>query len=439
MKPFPLKRYFGFIFPLILIGIISSGLAKSDYSPRQLLNNARFAATALLRKYTFYYNYLTGKEKHVTYRDLWYKVEYKKSGVTKYNQEKTYNGLTLFTNYEAKAFLIDMNGNILHEWHKPFQDVWPDAKHILDRGPDKMVYWRKAMLFPNGDVIAVYEGVNQTPYGGGIIKVDKDSNLLWKVAINAHHDFDIHKNGNIYALMHEYTYINELKRPIISDGIAIISPEGQLLNTVPLFPIIFNSKTKHRIFWDMEDPFHANNLEFLKPEQAKHFPMFSEGDILISLAQPSLVMVWDGETYEPKWELFEIAKYQHDPDFLDDGTILVFDNYGAYDLGGGRSQILSINPEDNSFKWQYTGTVDYPFHSVIRGSQQKLPNGNVLITESTKGRIFEVSPYGNIVWEYISESLERGNIGIVCSAERYGIEDLSFLNLLSEDTEDAIR
>ena len=35
------------------------------------------------------------------------------------------------------------------------------------------------------------------------------------------------------------------------------------------------------------------------------------------------------------------------------------------------------------------------------GSHQLLPDGNRLIVESTRGRVFEVTPRGAVVWEYI--------------------------------------
>src|SRR6059036_3002382 len=41
----------------------------------------------------------------------------------------------------------------------------------------------------------------------------------------------------------------------------------------------------------------------------------------------------------------------------------------------------------------------------IQGSSrsiQRLPNGNTLITESSFGRLFEVTREGEIVWEYVS-------------------------------------
>jgi hypothetical protein len=42
----------------------------------------------------------------------------------------------------------------------------------------------------------------------------------------------------------------------------------------------------------------------------------------------------------------------------------------------------------------------------VRSAQERLPNGNTLVTESDGGRLFELTPGGEIVWEYINP--ERG-------------------------------
>ena len=42
------------------------------------------------------------------------------------------------------------------------------------------------------------------------------------------------------------------------------------------------------------------------------------------------------------------------------------------------------------------------FFSELCGTCQRLPNGNTLITESTRGRAFEVTPDKEIVWEFVS-------------------------------------
>jgi hypothetical protein len=43
-------------------------------------------------------------------------------------------------------------------------------------------------------------------------------------------------------------------------------------------------------------------------------------------------------------------------------------------------------------------------------SAQRLANGNTFICEGTKGRIFEIAPDGEVVWEYISPETTNGTI-----------------------------
>ena len=43
-----------------------------------------------------------------------------------------------------------------------------------------------------------------------------------------------------------------------------------------------------------------------------------------------------------------------------------------------------------------------------RGAAQRLPNGNTLITESERGRVFEVTPQKEIVWEFWNPEIVKG-------------------------------
>ena len=62
--------------------------------------------------------------------------------------------------------------------------------------------------------------------------------------------------------------------------------------------------------------------------------------------------------------------------------------------------------------WSYKGTEDSFFYSSTSGYNQRLANGNTLITESNNGRGFEVNHEGEVVWEYISPYRvgEEGNL-----------------------------
>ena len=100
------------------------------------------------------------------------------------------------------------------------------------------------------------------------------------------------------------------------------------------------------------------------------------------------------------------------------GNLLVFDNQGAagyppapVSLTGG-SRVLEINPVTNEIVWQYSaansGNAGWSFRSTHISNARRLPNGNTFIDEGQIGRFFQVTPAGEIVWEYVNPYPRRG-------------------------------
>lgn len=52
--------------------------------------------------------------------------------------------------------------------------------------------------------------------------------------------------------------------------------------------------------------------------------------------------------------------------------------------------------------WQYMDDPPHNFFSWYISGAQCLPNSNTLITEGAFGRLFEVTPAGQTVWEYVN-------------------------------------
>ena len=78
------------------------------------------------------------------------------------------------------------------------------------------------------------------------------------------------------------------------------------------------------------------------------------------------------------------------------GNILVFDN--GRSVHAGESIVIEIEPTTKKVVWNYEAGKE--FFSEARGSVQRLPNGNTLISEDKNGRCFEVTPEKEIVWQY---------------------------------------
>jgi hypothetical protein len=66
----------------------------------------------------------------------------------------------------------------------------------------------------------------------------------------------------------------------------------------------------------------------------------------------------------------------------------------------GYSRVVEVDTATSQIVWEYSEGPGGDFYTRIRGGVQQLPNGNVLVTESDRGRVFEVTREKQIVWEY---------------------------------------
>jgi len=115
---------------------------------------------------------------------------------------------------------------------------------------------------------------------------------------------------------------------------------------------------------------------------------------------------------------------QHDVRWIEDGNpgegnLTVFNN----NLGGRKDSLnysaifeltTPVDAEGNYLlesgkpfgpekpTWIYTALDSISFYSGFISGAQRMKNGNTFINEGARGRFFEVTPEGNIVWEYLN-------------------------------------
>lgn len=145
------------------------------------------------------------------------------------------------------------------------------------------------------------------------------------------------------------------------------------------------------------DPHHMNDVDPLPPALADRFPGFEPGDVVLSLRSINLVMVVDPDSLDVRWYRFGIGRRQHDPDWLPDGRLMVFDN----NMNRGPSRIVAVDPHTYDVEVLVDGAA-YDFHTGIRGKHQRLPDGTVAITSAMQGRVFEVAPDGSVAFELVN-------------------------------------
>ncbi len=321
------------------------------------------------------------------------------------NDARAYQGYNLYVSgHGPEAILTDMKGGVLHTWRCPFKEAVPDFKKG-QQGSRKILrdFYRRAYLYPNGDLLAIFEG-------SALIKLDKDSNVLWAFPGLAHHDLQVMEDGRIYVLTRKGRLVPSLheKDPILEDFVTILSSEGKVLRRVSVLDCFQGSEFEHLLERKFRgDFFHTNTLEVLDGRFEELHPAFRRGNVLISILWFDTIAVLDLDAKQVVWTLSEGWVEQHQPTFLDNGEILLLDNLGG-DEEGGHTRILQFDPVDYELTWLYEGDEDNTLHTDRCGAAERLPNGNTLITESDNGRAIEITSDGEIVWEFVNPSRAAG-------------------------------
>lgn len=363
---------------------------------------------------------------------------------------KTCDGFTLFTcaadkDLGTQAFLVNMQREVVHHWSIQVSDIPPADSKQAEADPSTCFF--STYLYPNGDLLAVC--ASYKPGSGGLLRLDAASNLVWFCPRAIHHDVDVAEDGTIYAVEDEVCYdrpscLEGVALPYVGDSLLALSPEGKLLREPirilsgfcdspyeALLATLEEPETNHqppagstapqvtrlKTLRGMNDATHTNCVRVLSAELAEKFPAFQAGQVLLSLRSPSLIAVLEPLSGRVVWAARGPWLAQHDPQFLDNGHLLIFDNLGS-PLG---SRVLEYSPQTQAVPWAYSGSTDSRIYTSERGMNQRLPNGNTFIVVSEAGKMIEVNAEGDVVWSY---SLDR----FICSARRYLPEQLEFLD-----------
>ena len=315
-----------------------------------------------------------------------------RSGVTLHDHERAFPGYNLYASGHApEALLVDMDGQVVHRWALPYEEAFGP----LETPNSNAEWWRRVAVFPNGDLLAVYEGL-------GLVKIDRNSRLLWKSELDAHHDFEVQPRGDIYLLTRKAHIVPRIDPdvPILEDFVSILNHEGKLKAELSLLEAFEGSRFRDLVRPDLTsgngDIFHTNTIAMLHGRALQRDRAFGAGNLLVSMNRMGVVAVVSPKFGKVIWVRRTAPIGQHDPKILANGNMLLFTNR----MDSGSSIVEEFDPGSGDVVWAYRGSDEQPFYSKYLGAAERLPNGNTLITESDAGRAFEVTRDGTIVWEF---------------------------------------
>jgi hypothetical protein len=340
------------------------------------------------------------------------------AGVVRYKPSKSHRGYNFYcSTLSSRVILMDMTGTVVHTWS------YPDRQNLV---------WDHAEMLDNGDVLVIRKFRD-------LLRLNWDSVLMWKNPIESHHEITVLPDSTLYVVARELHTHRGLR--IRFPAIAHLSADGEEIGRWSTYDHLDEIKAKfdQRSFIDAlldsliadgvdpetwkpltayaesvkaeldarprrYDQFHMNTISII-PETplGKGDSRFRAGNLLICFRNINQIAALDGDTNEILWVWGEgELDWPHHPTMVESGNILIFDN------GTNRhkySRVIELNPVTGEIEWEYLGDPPEFFFTPARGSAQRLPNGNTLICEGDRGRSFEITRDGEIVWEWYNPEM----------------------------------
>ena len=354
-------------------------------------------------------------------------------GLQHHDPAKSFSGFTLIAPMaHEQILLINNGGEVVHQWGLPG------------------AMGSKAYLLPNGNLLcSVFtrdgeplSGAINIPgaLGGRMLELDWAGHVVWEhTDPDQHHDIRRLANGNTLYLAREEMSAPEaeqirggvpgtglpqpeLKGRMFADVVREIDPDGKLVWEWRFKDIDPNSfalaEDCHRGEWA-----HSNSVA----------PTL-DGNILISFRHLDTIAIVDRASKEIVWSMTDRSwGHQHHAEMLANGNITIFANGMNNLLQPLHSRAIELDPQTKEVVWQYIDPQRWTFFSPVMGGVQRLENGNTLICESLNGRVFEVTPDGDIVWDYICPAYHpvpvlRGRGNALFRAYRYAADSPEIAN-----------
>lgn len=329
-------------------------------------------------------------------------ILWERHGVTLYKPEKVCEGYTVIDPFTSRdVWIIDIRGNYVHRWVMP--TIPRHHGMFLENG--HLLYATMAPLPDESDMS--FPRVATFAMCGGLLEFDWDGNLVWKYVDKYQtHTFCRMKNGN--TMIPRLVRVPDEMARRVKGGIPGTEDRGMIW-TDDLHEVTPDGKVVWE--WSAVDHFDPD-VHVLCPLELRgdwtHLntcEVIPDGNVLVGFRNIDTFCIIDKATGKIKWQwIGNGISHQHCPTMLDNGNILVFDN-GAHRKDGSLlnySRAVELNPATKKIVWEYKADPPQSFYSALISGCQRLPNGNTLICEGLKGRVFEVTTDKEIVWEYVS-------------------------------------
>ena len=331
-------------------------------------------------------------------------------------------GLLLVSTAQPGEMLIkvmDRDGDVVHAWAPDFDEVWPEGYRDFPPRVATADHIFGLELMPDGSIVANF--AQQSTF-----RMDACGEVMWRLPNLGHHSVNVAPDGTLWVPGEDYVPedgevdIPNAEAPFHDWTITNLSPGGEQLSSHSVADILRDNGLESLLYLTSRhsgspqiayDPLHLNSVKAM-PEGLRS-RLFDPGDLVVSLRNISTLLVLDPDTMKVKWHTTGPFFRQHDPIFLPGDRISLFDNRPVADDDGTReSQIMELDARTGEATAVLggDGPGEEPFYSAIMGDHERLPNGNVLVTPGSEGRVLEYTRDGRLAWSW-QNRLDEGNNG----------------------------
>lgn len=269
-----------------------------------------------------------------------------------YVPNKAYQGTTLLADNHRperpRIIEVDMGGRIIWEYVLPH-----NLRQYTNPGFD--VEW-----LSNNNILFLL------PLNGAY-EINRDGDIVWSyLDKKVSHDADRLPNGNTLVVFGGSDQMSDAQ-------VKEISPGGKIVWV-----------------WYAKDHFHKSPYKDIYDEGWTHTNAVSRlpnGNTLISPRNFNFLVEVDSRGSVVRTIGEGILRYQHDPEVLPNGNILIANHREPH-------RAIEVDPKTSRIIWQ---SAIFERSAAPLRDANRLPNGNTLITGSTK--IVEVTTEGEVVWQ----------------------------------------
>ena len=331
------------------------------------------------------------------------------TGLTGHDPRQAEQGYVLFSpmNDLNQTLLIDMAGEVVHRWqHGENIGLYGS---LNARGN---LYMGAKMKDETSDLFQIWPAFK----GGQIREVAPDGEVLWTHTDPFHHhdQCSMDHGGCLYLSLE--TVPEELAQRVRGGH---HPPDNR---TTMYADVIVEVDREGNRIWEWRAIEHLDpEIDELELSEGRwewthgnSIAALGDDRVLVSFRAIHTVGIIDKATGKFLWKYRHPEMGgQHDPQMLPNGNVLLYDNGTQRRFMGlfPHSRVFEINPATNEIEWEYRDRFPFTFYSPQVSGVQRLPGGNTLICEGLRGRIFQVTPSGEVVWEYVNPYFEPNIFG----------------------------